>query len=487
MAAMARTGVWWFSHNLHRINLHQALKLNSTYSAFLHNSAALNVQGLPIKMPSLSPTMMEGTIIKWLKMEGDPIQPGDVLCDIQTDKAVVSLETEEEGILAKILVAEDTKDVKVGTLIAVMVAEGEDWKTVEMPLQEEIIPSSGAQPVTVTRTPASVAAGHGNFGPSVRLLLEKYGLTVDQVPAGGPHGKLLKGDVLQTIKDKNLQPQPIPAVPPPEAPKPASAAAAHGMPTAAPPPPSVPVPPPVLGTSEDGYQDSEITNMRRTIAKRLVQSKSGIAHSYATVECVVDKLVALRKQYKAEGINVSVNDLVIKAVAVALTRCPEMNCVWKGDQLMISNQIDISIAVATPAGLITPIIHGADALGVEDISTRARDLAGRARENKLKLDEFQGGTFTISNLGMFGISEFSAIINPPQCGILALGGSRLSLSDSGAPVMCMSATLSYDRAGVDDDTAATFLNIVKHLLEDPTTVMLGAYTSKVNHPMAALL
>ncbi|XP_042219267.1 pyruvate dehydrogenase protein X component, mitochondrial-like [Homarus americanus] len=477
MATLGRTGVGWLSQNLYRIKLSRSSNLNYVYAAFFHNTSAFNAQGLPIKMPSLSPTMMEGTIIKWLKKEGDPIQPGDVLCDIQTDKAVVSMDTEDEGTLAKILVPEDTKDVKVGTLIAVMAAEGEDWKTIEIPAMDDDSISVASAP-SVTDTPTVIpVADHGNYGPSVRLLLERYGLSADQVPAGGPHGRLLKGDVLQAIKEKNLQLKPLPAVPPPETPKPAAATPA---------PPRAPISPPIIGVSEDGYDDIEVTNMRKTIAKRLTQSKSGIAHSYGTLECCLHNLLGLRKQFKKEGMNISVNDFIIKAVAVALTRCPEMNCTWQGNQLVIANQADISIAVATPLGLITPIVHGADTLGIEDIATKVRDLAARARENKLKLDEFQGGTFTISNLGMLGIREFSAIINPPQCGILAVGGSRLSVDESGSPVTYMSATLSYDRAGIDDNIAAIFLDTLKQLLEDPTTMILGTNTS-VNHPLAALL
>nr|XP_027208785.1 dihydrolipoyllysine-residue acetyltransferase component 1 of pyruvate dehydrogenase complex, mitochondrial-like isoform X1 [Penaeus vannamei] len=380
-------------------------------------------------------------------------------------------------------VPEDTKDVKVGTLIAVLAPEGEDWKTIEIPAGEE----SAASATTAEDTPAAAAAGgghaHGNYGPSVRLLLEQYGLAAEQVPPGGPHGILLKGDVLKYIKEKSLQPLPVSAVPPPEVPKPAVAAA----PVAPAPTPAVPAPPPTIGVSEDGYEDIEVTSMRRTIAKRLTQSKSGIAHSYGTLECQSDKLLALRKQYKNEGINVSVNDLIIKAVSVALTKCPEMNCVWQGDQLTYASQVDMSIAVATPTGLITPIVRGADFLGIEEIASQVRDLAARARENKLKLDEFQGGTFTISNLGMFGISEFSAIINPPQCGILAVGSGIVKIDENGSPVTCMRATLSYDRAGVDDDTAAAFLEELKNILENPVTMMVGGYKSQVDHPLAALL
>ncbi|KAK3855898.1 hypothetical protein Pcinc_037726 [Petrolisthes cinctipes] len=484
MAGLGGRGAGILYHNLHRLTYSPVVKLNHIYAAAFHSSSLLNVEGLPIKMPSLSPTMVEGKIIKWLKEEGDPIQPGDVLCDIQTDKAVVSMDIEEEGIMAKILVGEDSKDIKVGTLIALMVNEGEDWKSVEIP-QDLSEPTSDSPPtVTQVETPVQAAttgsAGHGNYGPSVRMLLEQYGLMAGQVPSSGPHGVLLKGDVLRLIKEKNLAPKPLDPVPLPAVPAIAAAVAA--------PPPAAPVvsapPPPVEG---QGYTDIELTSMRRTIAKRLTQSKGGIAHSYGTLECFVDKLLALRKEYKSAGIGVSVNDLIIKAVAVALTRCPEMNCVWKGDQLTLANEVDVSIAVATPAGLITPIVRGADTIGVEEIAKRVRDLAARARENKLKLDEFQGGTFTISNLGMFGISEFSAIINPPQCGILAVGGSKPVLDEYGELRTSMMATLSYDRAAVDDHIAATFLNTLKDILEEPKTMLLGSFSRTINHPLAALL
>ncbi|CAL4122248.1 unnamed protein product, partial [Meganyctiphanes norvegica] len=496
MAALSSRTVARLSQNLHRISLTRGPKVNHVYAALLHNSYTLNAEGLPLKMPSLSPTMTEGTIVQWLKKEGDTIAPGDMLCDIQTDKAVVGLDTEEDGILAKILVPEGSKDVTVGTLIAVLAPEGEDWKTIEIPKVETEAPIAAAPPPLPTAPAPSIAAvaatpavihtvKHGNFGISVLLLLEQYGLTPEQVTATGRNGILLKGDVLKHIKTLGLQPLPVPIVPPPTVDKPAAAAAVVAP--AAPAPPSAPVAPPLTGVSEDGWVDIEVTNMRRTIAKRLSQSKVGIAHSYGTLDCCADKLLALRKYHKAEGISISVNDLIIKAVATALQHCPEMNAVWKGDQLHIASEVDISVAVATPAGLITPIVKDADALGVEEINATVKELASRARINKLKPEEFLGGTFTISNLGMFGISEFSAIINPPQCGILAVGGSRLTLSESGSPTTRMSATLSYDRAAVDDYTAAIFLETLKDLLEEPNTLLVGARSRDINHPLSALL
>ncbi|MCL4136421.1 UNVERIFIED_CONTAM: hypothetical protein GTU68_026945 [Idotea baltica] len=423
-------------------------------------------------MPSLSPTMQEGTIVKWLKKEGDAVQPGDILCDIQTDKAVIGFEIEEEGILAKILVEEDSKDIKVGTLIAVMVEEGEDWKNVEIPV-------TGAKEVD-TKAPEVVASAPKsqikieNFGPSVRLLLEKYGLTHSQVPAEGPHGILLKGDVLKFVREKNLQAKPLAKVAAPPAPKIVSDSA-----------PKAPSAPKVVSGSE--YDDVEVTSMRRTIAKRLLQSKSTIAHTYSTLDCSLDGLLRMRKRFKAGGVAVSVNDLLIKAVAVALQRCPDINCVWEGGMLVQKPEVDISVAVATDAGLITPIVKGADGLGLSDITDVVRDLAARARIGKLRLDEFQGGTFTISNLGMFGIKEFSAIINPPQCGILAVGGGRITLDEEGKPETRMNATLSYDQAAISDDAAALFMETLKDLLENPQTILVGSFQRKVDHPMAALL
>jgi len=497
MAALSSRAAARLSQNLHRISLTRGPKVNHVYAALLHNSYTLNAEGLPLKMPSLSPTMTEGTIIEWLKKEGDTVVPGDMLCDIQTDKAVIGMDTDEEGILAKILVAEGTKDITVGTLIGVLAPEGVDWKTIEIPkIETETLVA--AAPSAVSSLPAAAAAPappvapahtviHGNFGLSVLRLLEQYGLTPEQMTASGRNGILLKGDVLKHIKTAGLQPVPVPTVPPPTVDKPAAAAAVVAPPAPVAATPSSPIAPPLPGVSEDGWVDIEVSNMRRTIAKRLSQSKGGIAHSYGTLDCTADKLLALRKRYKAEGINISVNDFIIKASAIALQHCPEMNAVWKGDQLHYASEVDISVAVATPAGLITPIVKDADALGVEEINATVKELASRARINKLKPEEFMGGTFTISNLGMFGISEFSAIINPPQCGILAVGGSRLTLDEFGSPITRMSATLSYDRAAIDDDTAAMFLETLKDLLEEPSTILVGARSIDVNHPLAALL
>ncbi|KAJ1521236.1 hypothetical protein ONE63_002921 [Megalurothrips usitatus] len=424
-----------------------------------------SVPGQAINMPSLSPTMTEGTIVKWLKKEGDAVAPGDVLCEIQTDKAVMSFEVEEEGILAKILVPDDT-NVKVGTLIALMVGEGEDWKDVAIPAASGSAPApAAAAPAAAPKAPSSGGHGHSDMkmGPAVRTLLEAYQMQPSEASATGPHGLLTKGDVLQAIKQKGLTAKPPKPVPPPAGGKPAAAAAQPGKKSA---------PLPSLKPTE-GHTDIELTSMRKTIAKRLTESKTQIPHSYGVVECQVDKILAMRKQLKAEKINVSINDFVIKAVAVALQQVPEMNALFANDKVSIANTVDISVAVATPNGLITPIVKDADRLGLVQISQKVKELGAKAKEGKLQPQEFIGGTFTISNLGMFGITEFSAIINPPQVGILAVGGGRPELDGEGQPKTMMTATLSYDRRAVDEVQVSNFLEAVQRNLENPNMMIVG--------------
>ncbi|XP_065344691.1 pyruvate dehydrogenase protein X component, mitochondrial-like [Cloeon dipterum] len=449
------------------------LRLRVKLEHGFRQSAALFIVGSEIKMPSLSPTMAEGTIVKWLKNEGDPIAAGDVLCDIQTDKAIVSFEIEEEGILAKILVGNDAKDVKVGTLIALMVAEGEDWKDVEMPAAGSAAPPSSsaeAKPAASQAAPAvekKTGGGHsGGQGPAVHRLLEQFGLSSSDVPATGPKGNLLKGDILNLVNQKGLKPKAPQTVLPPAASKAAAPAAAAPAKT-----PAAKAKPQVAKGSK--FIDVELTNMRKTIAKRLSQSKSTIPHSYGGIDCDISEVLKLRKALKAEGIATSVNDFVIKAVATALRQYPHMNCIWDGQQAVPVGDVDVSVAVATDTGLITPIVKKANEKGVQEISAVVRDLAARAKQGKLQLNEFQGGSFTISNLGMFGINHFSAIINPPQCSILAVGTGRLILGSDGKPVQSMNVTLSYDRRAIDEEQAAEFLSGLRDILKDPSRMLLG--------------
>ncbi|XP_046364149.2 pyruvate dehydrogenase protein X component-like [Haliotis rufescens] len=441
----------------------------------------LNYDAMKLLMPALSPTMSEGTIVKWLKKEGDVVGPGDVLCDIQTDKAVVSMENEEDGILAKILVPDNTKDVKIGTLIAVMVEEGDDWQNVEIPAHTApdtgppapptpppSTPSPVATPAAAATTAASASVSSKDLhaagvGPSVRKLAEEYGVSPAQVTGTGPHDRVTKGDVLNYIKSKNLAKRELMATP---APGPAAA-----TPSSAPPPQALP---PLEG---EPFTDIPNTSMRKTIAKRLTESKTTIPHSYASMDMNIGPVSRLRKQLADEGVKVSINDFIIKAAGIALQRVPRVNSIWQNDGAQLLSSVDISVAVATDNGLITPIVQNASALGVDEISSTVRDLAGRAREGKLKLHEFQGGSFSISNLGMFGISEFSAVINPPQTAIMAVGTSRVTLGDDGRPQTRMTVTLSYDSRVLDETEASQFLEVYSEVMENPSFMITGSKLS----------
>lgn len=426
---------------------------------------------MPIMMPSLSPTMTEGTIVKWHKKEGDTISPGDLLCDIQTDKAVVSMDTEEEGILAKIIKPENSKDIQIGVLIAVMVEEGDDWKNAEIPADVGATPSGDAATpapaptqTTSQSSGSSPAESSSVIGPSVRKLLEEFNIKPGEVTASGPHRNLIKGDVLKYIKTKNLSKIELPPAASPVSSPSQPASSTY----------TTSVLPPIEG---EEYIDIPNTGMRKTIAKRLTESKTTIPHSYVTIDCNMGNVGKLRKQLAGDGIKVSFNDFIIKASAIALQRVPQVNSVWQGDSVKLSTTVDISVAVATDQGLITPIVQSAAYLSVDDISSKVKDLAARAREGKLKLEEFQGGSFTISNLGMFGISEFSAVINPPQTAILAVGGSRLVLGEEGKPETNMTVTLSYDSRVIDESEASQFLEVFQEIMENPRLTVVGSRLS----------
>uniref|UniRef100_A0A0C9QBQ6 Dihydrolipoamide acetyltransferase component of pyruvate dehydrogenase complex n=1 Tax=Fopius arisanus TaxID=64838 RepID=A0A0C9QBQ6_9HYME len=382
-----------------------------------------------VAMPALSPTMTSGTIVKWLKKEGDEISPGDAIADIQTDKAVMTFEMDEEAVLAKILVEEGSQ-VEVGQLIAVTVERGMDPKSIVIPTATK--PS--AKPTASASKPAGSPAASSKvsspsagsqpppsgqvYGLAVKRLLEEYGLSSGSVKGTGRPNRLLKSDVLSYIQQNNLQ-----RVEPGAAAAPAKAGA-----------PSTPsAQPRVSAPRKSGpstYRDLEISNIRAVIAKRLGESKRDIPHSYATVDVRIDKLTETRESLKSEGIKVSVNDFVTKAVAHALLQCPDINSLYKNGQTVRMQNIDVCVAASTPAGLITPIVFNTVSKSLSDISKDIRTLVGKASEGTLKPNEIQGGTFTISNLGMLGIKEFSAIINPPQTAILAVGTGREVLGNN---------------------------------------------------------
>ena len=399
-------------------------------------------------MPSLSPTMTSGTIVKWVKKEGDPIGAGDLICEVQTDKAIVGLELEEEGILAKILLPDDTQDIKVGTLIGLMVEEGENWKEVEVPADAASASSPKEESTMVGQDKeehrSADKSGH-LLGPSVRNLLNQFGIDGNAIKSSGPHNVILKGDVLRYIQENQLKPREATET---SASKPS---VSKTTPTSA------------------KYTDIELSNMRKTIAKRLTQSKSTIPHSYMTTRCLMNDVIKARKQLKQSGINVSVNDFIIKSAAIALTKVPQVNTTWNDSTFNVdwSPTVDVSVAVATPNGLITPIVKNANNLDLQVISTTVKALAEKARDGKLQPNEFIGGSFSISNLGMFGITEFSAVINPPQTAIMAIGSSQLEFDENERVQSSMTVTLSFDARAIDEEIAAKFLEVFKDTIEDP--------------------
>ncbi|XP_019935013.2 pyruvate dehydrogenase protein X component, mitochondrial isoform X1 [Paralichthys olivaceus] len=448
----------------------------------------LGVTPLKVQMPALSPTMEEGNIVKWLKQEGEAVAAGDALCEIETDKAVVTLESNDDGILAKILMEEGSRNVRLGTLIALMVEEGQEWKQVEIPPPDAAAPTAAppathaaAAPVVPPAAPPPpppvlATSGPLRLSPAARHILDTHGLDPKLATATGPRGLITKEDALNLLKTSPA-PKAEPAMATPAAQSPAP------TPVASPPPPgSRPNVPPLSVPGKPGapgtFTEIPASNVRRVIAQRLTQSKTTIPHAYASVDCDMAAVTKLRKDLAKEQIKVSVNDFIIKAAAVTLKEMPEVNVTWSGDGPQALDSIHISIAVATDKGLITPIIKDAANKGVQEISANAKALAQKARDGKLLPEEYQGGSFSISNLGMFGISGFSAVINPPQACILAVGTSRAELrlreeDQTLRTQQLMTVTLSSDGRLVDDELASRFLDKFRANLEQPQRMALA--------------
>ncbi|XP_036619794.1 pyruvate dehydrogenase protein X component, mitochondrial [Trichosurus vulpecula] len=453
----------------------------------LHGTAWLWVDPIKILMPSLSPTMEEGNVVKWLKKEGEAVSAGDALCEIETDKAVVTLDSAEDGILAKIVVEEGSKGIRLGSLIGLMVEEGADWKQVEIPkdVSPQPPPASPAPapPVAKAVVPASATkappAGKMllRLSPAARNILETNDIDASQGTPTGPRGIFTKEDALRLVQLKKSgklaesKPSPAPPIttavpsPPPAAPGPPS------YPRPMIPPLSTPGQPNAVGT----FTEIPASNVRRVIAKRLTESKSTVPHAYATADCDLGRVLKLRQSLLKDDIKVSVNDFIIKAIAVTLKQMPDVNVSWDGEGPKQLSSIDISVAVATDRGLITPIIRDAAAKGIQEIALSVKALAKKARDGKLLPEEYQGGSFSVSNLGMFGIDEFRAVINPPQSCILAVGRSRpelrLSEDEEGNATLqqhdLMTVSLSSDSRVVDDELATKFLERFKANLENP--------------------
>uniref|UniRef100_H3D1D3 Dihydrolipoamide acetyltransferase component of pyruvate dehydrogenase complex n=1 Tax=Tetraodon nigroviridis TaxID=99883 RepID=H3D1D3_TETNG len=434
----------------------------------------LGVTPIKIQMPALSPTMEEGNIVKWLKKEGEPVAAGDALCEIETDKAVVIMESNDDGIVAKILMEAGSRSVRLGTLIALMVEEGQDWKQVEIPPPEAVTPPSApAAPAPVTfpaaaPPPRPATSGLLRLSPAARHILETHGLDPKLATPTGLRGLITKEDALNLLKTSPVaNPSPVSAAP--AAPAPPS--------PLQPPPSSRPNIPPLSAPGKPGapgtFTEIPASNVRRVIAQRLTQSKTTIPHAYASVDCDMAAVMNLRKTLAKEQIKVSVNDFIIKAAAVTLKEMPEVNVTWSDNGPLSLDSIHIAIAVATDKGLITPIrVQEISANAKYMISSHIEALAQKARDGKLLPEEYQGGSFSISNLGMFGISGFSAVINPPQSCILAVGTSRseLRLCEDDQTLrtqQLMTVTLSSDGRLVDDELASRFLDKFRANLEQP--------------------
>ncbi|AZU37411.1 pyruvate dehydrogenase complex dihydrolipoamide acetyltransferase [Wolbachia endosymbiont of Bemisia tabaci] len=413
---------------------------------------------IEILMPALSPTMSKtgGKIVKWCKKEQDKVEIGDVIAEIETDKAIMEFESVDEGVLAKILVSEGTSGVPVNQLIALMLEEGEDKSaldlasTINTKVEKEVeadfsvssnpsISSSSSmssQCVTLGSRKEEGAEGRTKISPLAKKIAQNENVDIKQLKGTGPYGRIIKDDVLEFLDQTK---------------------------------------------SYERFEENttvEVSNMRQVIAQRLVESKQNIPHFYLTVDCHVDKLISLKNEVNSANENNKVtiiNDLIIKAVAFSMKKFPDINSSWTDNKIVRYSNIDISIAVALEDGLITPIVKNADEKSILSISKEVKDLVSRARSGKLKPEEFQGGGFTISNLGMFGIKTFSAIINPPQSCIMAVGESKKQPVVIGEKIEIaeiMTVTLSVDHRAVDGALGAKFLNAFKYYIENPTVMLL---------------
>ncbi|MCD8498011.1 MAG: pyruvate dehydrogenase complex dihydrolipoamide acetyltransferase [Alphaproteobacteria bacterium] len=419
-----------------------------------------------VTMPALSPTMTEGNLAKWLKKEGDKVAAGDVIAEIETDKATMEVEAVDEGTIGKIVVPEGTEGVAVNTVIAVLLEEGEDSASITLPAAGAK-PSAAPAPTTaapapsapVAASPAPAAASAANTGdrifasPLAKRIAADKGVDLAAVKGSGPHGRIVKADV------ENAKPGAA-------APSKSSAAA------------DVPQGDEKLNEYGMIYTESPNNNIKKVSARRLLESKTTVPHFYLSVEFRLDALMKARAEIN-EGANgaykLSVNDFIIKACAMALKSYPKANVQWTEAATRMFKHSDISVAVATPNGLITPIIKKAETKGLKDISNEMKELAGRAREGKLKPEEFQGGTFSISNLGMFGIDDFAAIVNPPQSCILAVGaGVEKPFVEKGEVKIgtFMRCTLSTDHRTVDGAVGAEFLQVLKQYIENPVSMLV---------------
>ncbi|MXQ10918.1 pyruvate dehydrogenase complex dihydrolipoamide acetyltransferase [Microvirga makkahensis] len=463
-----------------------------------------------ILMPALSPTMEKGNLAKWLKKEGDTVKSGDVIAEIETDKATMEVEAVDEGVLAKIVVPEGATDVPVNQVIALIAGEGEDPKSITAPAgggapapKAEAAPAAAPAPqanavpgdqsahmayARVDQAPAGPAqaakpngAGQQASGnrvfasPLAKRIAREAGIDIASIQGSGPHGRIVEKDVRAALQSGGAKPAAVPA-----------AAAAPAV---------KPTQPPALAPSmgadqvkamfEAGtYEEVPLDGMRKTIAKRLVESKQTVPHFYLSLDCELDALMALREQINAAAAKdkdgkpaykLSVNDFVIKALAIALQRVPNANAVWAEDRILKMKHSDVGVAVAIEGGLFTPVVRKAEQKTLTAISAEVKDMAGRARNRRLKPEEYTGGSTAVSNLGMYGIKDFQAVINPPHGTILAVGaGEQRVVVRNGAPtvVQAMTVTLSCDHRVVDGALGAELLAAFKQLIESPMGMLV---------------
>ncbi|HPE26242.1 pyruvate dehydrogenase complex dihydrolipoamide acetyltransferase [Albidovulum sp.] len=428
-----------------------------------------------ILMPALSPTMEEGTLAKWLVKEGDTVSSGDILAEIETDKATMEFEAVDEGTVGRILIAEGTAGVKVNTPIAILVEDGESADAVPAPkaAAPAVAPATSAAPAPApaAATPAPAASSGGArviASPLARRLAKEKGLDIASLKGSGPHGRIVKADVEAAAA------APRAAAPAPAA---APAAAAAAAPASAPAGMSASTVAKLYEGRE--YTEVALDGMRKTIAARLTEAKQTIPHFYLRREVRLDALMAFRgqlnKQLEGRGVKLSVNDFIIKACANALQAVPDANAVWAGDRILKLTPSDVAVAVAVEGGLFTPVLKDADKKTLSALSAEMKDLAGRAKTKKLAPHEYQGGSFAISNLGMFGIENFDAVINPPHGAILAVGaGLKKPVVKADGEVgvaTVMSMTLSVDHRVIDGALGAALLQAIVDNLENPLSML----------------
>ena len=421
-----------------------------------------------ILMPALSPTMEEGTLAKWLVKEGDTVQSGDLLAEIETDKATMEFEAVDEGVIGKILIAEGTENVKVNTAIAVLLGDGESAADIgsapAAPAPSAVETPAAAPVATAAPAPAAPAAANGTrifASPLARRIAADKGVDLSQIAGPGPHGRIVKADVDgATAAPKAAAPAPAVAAPAAPAPAKAPTVSAEGV---------------AKIYADREYTEIPLDGMRKTIAARLTEAKSTIPHFYLRRDIKLDALVAFRAQInkglESRGVKLSVNDFIIKACANALQSVPAANAVWAGDRVLQLKPSDVAVAVAIDGGLFTPVLKDADKKSLSALSSEMKDLAGRARNKKLAPHEYQGGSFAISNLGMFGIDNFDAVINPPHGAILAVGAGvkKPVIGDDGDITIAtvMSVTLSVDHRVIDGALGAELLKAIVDNLENP--------------------